>query len=124
MEPLKNIFKTMFGRWEGDPDNQDYYVKIFFAFISGVVCALGGEAYAGVRGLWLGLLVYVLSLFVIVYLLEIDPEEIGGRQKLITKTLPSYLLLWVLLWSLLYGFVASPGLIENQALRILAGIFT
>lgn len=122
MDPLKNLFKTMFGRWDGDPDNQDYYVKIFFAFISAIVCALGGQTFAGVRGLWLGLLIYVLSLFVIVYLLEINPEEIGGRQKLITKTLPSYLLLWVLLWSLLYGFVVPPGSFEGQIISLLKNL--
>lgn len=122
MEPLKNLFKTMFGRWEGDPDNQDYYVKIFFAFVSAIVCAFGGQAFAGVRGLWLGLLIYVLSLFVIVYLLEIDPEEIGGRQKLIVKTLPSYLLLWVLLWSLLYGFFVPPSAFEGQILPLLENL--
>jgi hypothetical protein len=86
-----------------------------FAIISGISCAAGGQAFAGIRGLMFGLLVYGLSLFVVVYLLKIDPEELGGRQKLITNTLPSYLLLWVLLWTVFYAFALPPEILEGLA---------
>lgn len=115
MQVLQNVFQRMFGHWASSPNDQQYYVKILFALLSGVICAAGGQAFAGIRGLMFGLLMYVLTLFIVVYLLEIDPEELGGRQKLITNTLPSYLLLWVLLWTILYGFMLPPEVYQNAS---------
>ncbi len=101
---LQSFFQQLYGRWAGSPNDQNYYVKITFAIISAVLCGVGGAFFAGIRGLMFGLLVYVGTLFVLVYLIEIDIKALGGRQKLITSALPSYLLLWVLLWTLLYAF--------------------
>ncbi|MFW9918639.1 MAG: hypothetical protein ACFFED_03500 [Candidatus Thorarchaeota archaeon] len=120
MEVLRNIFQRMFGKWASKPNDQQYYVKILFALLSGIICALGGQAFAGIRGLMFGLLMYGLTLYIIVYLLEIDPEEIGGRQKLITNSLPSFLLLWVVLWTILYGFTLSPEILENLSTGFLS----
>lgn len=104
IEPLKNIFKRLFSRWADSADEQQTYVKIFFALITALICGLAGPAFRGSRGLIFGLLMYGLTLYVVVYLLEIDPKEIGGRQKLVTAGLPTFLLLWVLFWTLLYTF--------------------
>ncbi|MGY5862581.1 MAG: hypothetical protein RTU09_09460 [Candidatus Thorarchaeota archaeon] len=101
---LQGFFKRVYGRWERVPNDQNYYVKISFALISAVICGVGGSFFAGIRGLMFGLLVYVAALFALVYLIEIDVNALGGRQKLITSALPSYLLLWVLFWTLLYAF--------------------
>ncbi len=113
MEVLRNSFQRLLGRWADKPNDQQYYVKMLFAILSAFVCGLGGQAFAGLRGLMFGLLVYGLTLYVIVYLLDIDPETLGGRVKLITNTLPSYLLLWVLLWTVIYAFSLPPELIDN-----------
>ncbi len=82
-------------------------MKMTFAIVSALICSLAGRAFAGLRGLVFGILVYILSLYVIVYLLEIDPEVLGGRSKLISNSLVSYILLWVLLWTIMYSFVIS-----------------
>lgn len=108
MQAVQNIFQRIFARWSHDPNDQQYYVKMMFALISAIICAAGGQTFAGTRGLMTGLLIYALSLYAVVYLLGIDPEELGGRQKLITNTLPSYLLLWVLIWTVLYAFTLPP----------------
>jgi hypothetical protein len=101
---LQSFFQRLYGRWERVPNDQNYYVKISFAIISAIICGVGGSFFAGIRGLMFGLLIYVTTLFVLVYLIEIDIKALGGRQKLITSALPSYLLLWVLIWTLLYAF--------------------
>ncbi len=108
-----SIFKPLFRRWDDNPTDQNYYVKIFFAIISAIICGLLGPVFAGLRGIMFGLLMYVVSLFVIVYDLGIDPEQIGGRMKLVTNSLPSYLLLWVLLWTVLYAFTLPPEVIAS-----------
>ncbi len=111
LTPLKNLFKRMFGRWANSPNDQQYYVKIFFALISALVCGVTGPIFAGSRGVIFGFLVYILSLFAIRYLLEIDLATLGGTQKMITNSLPSYLMLWVVLWTLMYAFTISPDIL-------------
>ncbi len=95
LTPLKNLANRMFGRWADTPNDQQYYVKIFLAMISALVCGFGGQVFAGIRGVLFGFLMYVLALLVIRYLLEIEPETLGGTQKMITNSLPSFLMLWV-----------------------------
>lgn len=99
-----SFLRPLFSRWDDNPTDQNYYVKIFFALMSAVVCGIAGPVFAGLRGLMFGILLYIAAMFFIVYIMEIDPEELGGRQKLVTNSLPSYLLLWVLLWTLFYAF--------------------
>ena len=104
LTPLKNMFNRLFGKWADSPNDQQYYVKIFYALISALVCGIGGQAFAGTRGVLFGFLVYILSLFVIRYLLDVEPEDLGGMQKMITNSLFSYLMLWTVVWTLLYAF--------------------
>ncbi|TFG32800.1 hypothetical protein EU528_02495 [Candidatus Thorarchaeota archaeon] len=104
LTPLKNIFNRMFGKWADSPNDQQYYVKIFFGLISAIICGLGGQAFAGTRGVLLGFLIYIISLFVIRYLLDVEPEQLGGMQKMITNSLFSYLMLWTVIWTILYAF--------------------
>ena len=104
LTPLKNIFNRLFGKWADSPNDQQYYVKIFFGLISAIICGLGGQAFAGTRGVLLGFLLYILSLFVIRYLLDVEPEQLGGMQKMITNSLFSYLMLWTVVWTLIYAF--------------------
>ena len=104
LTPLKNIFNRIFGKWADSPNDQQYYVKIVFALMTAIVCGIGGQAFAGTRGVIFGFLVYILTLFIIRYLLEIEPEDLGGMQKMITNSLFSYLMLWTVVWTILYAF--------------------
>jgi amino acid permease len=113
LTPLKNIFKRMFGRWDDSPNDQQYYVKIFFAIVTALICGIGGQVLVGTRGVLFGFLMYILSLYVIRYLLEVEPSELGGMQKSITNSLFSYLMLWVVLWTLLYAFSIPAGILET-----------
>jgi amino acid permease len=113
LTPLQNFFRRIFGRWDDSPNDQQYYVKIFFALISALVCGITGPVFAGTRGVIFGFLVYILALFVIRYLLEISLEDLGGTQKMITNSLPSYLMLWVVLWTLMYAFSISPEILAT-----------
>ena len=112
-DPLKNIFKRMFGRWEDSPNDQQYYVKVFFALVTALICGLGGQSFAGTRGVLFGFLVYILSLYVIRYLLDVEPSELGGMQKMITNSLFSYLMLWVVVWTLLYAFSIPAPILDS-----------
>ncbi|MFW9793073.1 MAG: hypothetical protein ACFFEE_02125 [Candidatus Thorarchaeota archaeon] len=109
--PLKNLANRMYGRWANTPNDQQYYVKISLALVSAVVCGLGGQWFAGTRGVLFGFLMYVLSLFIIRYLLDIEVETLGGTQKMITNSLVSYLMVWIVFWTLIYAFMIPPSLL-------------
>jgi hypothetical protein len=113
LTPLKNFFNRLFGRWASSPNDQQYYVKMFFAIISALICGIGGQVFAGTRGVMLGFLIYILSLFVIRYLLDIEPGKLGGMQKMITNSLFSYLMLWVVIWTIIYAFSIPPDVIAT-----------
>jgi hypothetical protein len=113
---VKSVFKRLFGRWEKRPQDQTFYVKIFFAVITAIISAAGGQTYAGLRGLLFGVLMYVLAIYVIVYLLDVDPKAMGGRQRLVTNSLASYLLMWVVLWTLFYAFAVPPSVLQRLML--------
>lgn len=116
MQVIRGFFKRLFHRWEDNPTDQNYYVKILFAVLTAIVCGIAGPSFAGIRGVVFGSLVYGLTLYVIEYGLEIDPVALGGRRKMITNSLPSYLLLWVLLWTLFYAFTIPPSVLEGLAI--------
>jgi len=113
LTPLKNFFNRLFGRWAHSPNDQQYYVKMFFAIISALICGIGGQVFAGTRGVMLGFLIYILSLYVIRYLLDVEPEKLGGMQKMITNSLFSYLMLWVVLWTILYAFTIPADILST-----------
>jgi hypothetical protein len=110
---VKVFFQRLFGRWAKHPQDQTFYVKMFFAILSALICTSGGQAFSGLRGLVFGVLMYVLAIFVIVYALDLNPSTMGGRQKLITNSLVSYLLLWVVLWTLFYAFILPGGILAE-----------
>jgi hypothetical protein len=104
LNPLQRFFQRLFGRWASKPQDQQYYLKMFLAIVSALVCGIAGPTFVGIRGIMFGFLIYAFAIYAAVYLLEIDPADVGGKQKLVTNTLASYLMLWVLLWALLYTF--------------------
>ena len=93
-----------------------------FAIISAVSCGIAGPAFVGIRGVMFGFLGYATAIYVIVNFLQIEPEVLGGRQKLVTNTLPSYLMLWVLLWTLIYTFMLPQSILAS--LPILSNVTT
>ncbi len=112
---LRGLFNRLFGRWADKPTDQQYYVKMFFAIVTALVCSAGGRSFAGIRGIMFGLLMYVLTLYILVYIMGIDVVALGGRQKLVTNSLVSFLLLWVVLWTLLYAFTLPESVLSTLA---------
>ena len=109
MNFLQRFFQRLLGKWADNPQDQQYYLKVLFALATAVLCGIAGPAFVGVRGVMFGFLVYATSLYVIVYVLQIEPEVLGGRQKLVTNSLFSFLMLWVLLWTLFYTLTLSAA---------------
>ncbi len=88
---------------EMNANDKMYYLKITFAIIASILCVLFDLR--GWRGGLFGLVIYGFTYYITIYVLNIDPSEVGGRTKVITSGLFSYLLIWVLVWTILFDFI-------------------
>ncbi len=88
---------------EMNANDRMYYLKIFFAIIASILCVLFDLR--GWRGGLFGLVIYGFTYYITIYVMGIDPSEVGGKTKVITSGLFSYLLIWVLTWTILFDFI-------------------
>ncbi len=88
---------------EMNANDRMYYLKIFFAIIASILCVLFDLR--GWRGGLFGLVIYGFTYYITIYVMGIDPSEVGGKTKVITSGLVTYLLIWVLTWTILFDFI-------------------
>jgi hypothetical protein len=91
------------------PDDRIYYTRLIFAVVAASVCLgfnFSGQI-LGLPGFILGVVIIVLSYFVAVYLLGVDPKAIGGHRRGLTKGLGTALLLFLIIWFLVYNFFVA-----------------
>lgn len=91
------------------PEDRIYYTRLIFAVVAASVCLgfkFSGQ-YLGLPGFILGVVIVVLSYFVAVYLLGVDPESVGGHWRGLTKGLGTALLLFLIIWFLAYNFLVA-----------------
>jgi hypothetical protein len=88
------------------PEDRIYYTRIIFAFISAaLVLGLNLWGPLGLVGFGIGLALIILSYFLAVYLLGVDPQEIGGHVKGLVKGLGTGILLFLLIYLLGFNFI-------------------
>jgi hypothetical protein len=58
----------------------------------------------GAIGFITGIIIIIVSYFVAIYLLGVDPTEIGGHGKGLMKGLGTAILLFLVIWFLIYNF--------------------
>jgi hypothetical protein len=87
-------------------EDRIYYTRLFFAIIAALIClGLNLSGPLGIFGFIIGIVIIVLSYFVSVYLLSVDPEAIGGHARGLIKGLGTAILLFLVIWFLVYNFV-------------------
>ncbi|MBS7643029.1 hypothetical protein KEJ26_00335 [Candidatus Bathyarchaeota archaeon] len=82
------------------PSSIVYWTRIGLAVLTTLICL--GLQLSGVRGIILGVLMYIVSYYVIRFGLNVEPEAVGGGNKLFTIGIGSYFLVWLFTWALLY----------------------
>lgn len=97
------------------PEDRIYYTRLIFSIISAAIgLALYPLAAAnyllgiyGLIGFGIGLALIILSYFIAIYLLGVDPAEIGGHTKGLIKGLGTAALLFLVIWLLGFNFIYS-----------------
>ena len=87
-------------------ENRVYYTRLIFAFVAALIClGLNLSGPLGAVGFIIGIVVIVLSYFLSIYLLGVNPEEIGGHSRGLMKGLGTGILLFLVIWFLVYNFI-------------------
>ncbi|MFX1563103.1 MAG: hypothetical protein ACFFDP_07320 [Promethearchaeota archaeon] len=90
------------------PKDRIYYTRLIFAVVAASICLvfnLSGPI--GIIGFILGVTIIILSYFITVYLLGVDPEAIGGHGRGIVTGLGTSLFLFLIIWFLIFNFLIA-----------------
>jgi len=82
------------------PSSLVYWTRIGLAVLTAILCL--GLQLLGIRGIILGVLMYVASYYLIRYGLGVEPKAVGGGNKLYMIGIGSYFIVWLFMWALLY----------------------
>jgi len=85
------------------PSSLVYWTRVGLGVLTAILCL--GLQLLGIRGIILGILMYVVSYYLIRYGLGVEPKAVGGGNKLFTIGIGSYFLVWLFTWALLYTFL-------------------
>ena len=103
--------KSHFWRNRISPEDLIYYTRLLFAIV-GAAIALGFNfsGVFGVFGFIIGIVLLVASYGIPIYILGVDPEEIGGHAKGLMKGLGTGILLFLVVWLLSFNFIYAASL--------------
>ena len=103
--------ESSFWRNRISPEDLIYYTRLVFAIISAAI-ALGFN-FSGIFGIYgfiIGIVLVVGSYGIPIYILGVDPEEIGGHAKGLMKGLGTGILLFLVIWLLAFNFIYAASL--------------
>lgn len=103
--------KTQSWRTRISPEDKIYYTRLLFSIISAAI-ALGFNFWGllGVFGFLIGIALIVSSYVIPVYILGVNPKEVGGHVRGIMKGLGTGILLFLVIWLLGFNFIYAASL--------------
>jgi len=81
-------------------DNKLYWLKMLLAIAAALVCSTF-RIYR-LPGIGLGVLIYLATYPLAVYVLRVDPSKSGGARKILLSGLITYLFVFTVLWSIIF----------------------
>lgn len=88
------------------PEDLVYYTRLSFALIGAAIAlAFNLSGPLGLVGFIIGIVLVVLSYLIPIYVLDVDPQEVGGHGKGLMKGLGTGILLFLVIWILVFNFV-------------------
>jgi len=94
------------------PKDRIYYTRLVFAAVAAFLCLifnLSGPV-IGILGFILGVTIIVLSYFITVYFLGVDPKEIGGHARGLISGLGTSIFLFLIIWFLIFNFLVAVSI--------------
>jgi hypothetical protein len=85
--------------------NKVFWIKVVLGIVIGLI--LGLTRTVGWLGVGIGLGFMFGSYPITIYIFKIDPDEVGGKRKLLTSGLLQYFLLWLTFWILPYTLLVT-----------------
>jgi len=82
------------------PSAKVYWSRVIFAILTAILSSL--LELNGYRVLSFGIVMYLLSYYIIRYGLDIAPESVGGSSGLMFTGFGSFLLVWMTILALVY----------------------
>ncbi len=88
------------------PEDLVYYTRLIFALIGAAIAlAFNLSGPLGLIGFIIGIVLVVGSYFIPIYVLGVDPQEIGGLGKGLMKGLGTGVLVFLVVWFLAFNFI-------------------
>jgi hypothetical protein len=88
------------------PEDLIYYTRLIFALTGAAIAlAFNLSGLIGLAGFFVGLILVIVSYFIPIYILGVNPQEIGGHVKGLMKGLGTGVLLFIVIWFLGFNFV-------------------
>ncbi len=88
------------------PEDLIYFTRLIFALISAAIAlAFNLSGPLGLVGFILGIVLVVVSYFIPIYVLGVNPQEVGGNAKGLMKGLGTGVLIFIVIWFAVFNFV-------------------
>ncbi|MFX1564574.1 MAG: hypothetical protein ACFFCH_01135 [Promethearchaeota archaeon] len=87
------------------PEDLIYYTRLIFGLIGAAIAlAFNLSGLLGWVGFLVGIILVVVSYLIPIYILGVDPKEIGGHGKGLMKGLGTGALIFLVIWFLAFNF--------------------
>ncbi|MHA2060087.1 MAG: hypothetical protein ACW976_04835 [Candidatus Ranarchaeia archaeon] len=105
--------ENRFVGWFNSLSNNDkiYYLRIAVGVFTAVLNTFLGLV--ELTGVILAIFMLVVSHFIAMFILDIDPEDMGGQFKMFSIGIFSYLLIGLVSWVVLYNIFVVPSLLAG-----------
>jgi hypothetical protein len=85
-------------------EDKIFWLKAIFALIAAMTCS--ATLIIGKYGILVGLLIYLATYPVEVFVLKIKPSDAGGARRMILSGLITYLFIFSCAWGLIFSLTA------------------
>ena len=93
------------------PKDKIYYTRLVCAVIAGIINSV--LWLYDIAGLIFAVFMLIASHYIAIYILRVDPDEMGGQWKVFTVGIFSYIFLGIVVWTLAFNLITVPLLFPD-----------
>jgi hypothetical protein len=105
-QPEESLPWNQFWRNRITPEDLIYNIRLIFGLIGAAIAlAFNLSGTLGLVGFFIGIVLVVVSYLIPIYILGVDPQEIGGHGKGLMKGLGTGVLIFLVVWFMAFNFI-------------------